>query len=483
DNSMFYLNNVLDYTQAQTQMNGSNAPRYGISGLYNRRLNDKGRNFFVNFNYDNAVSENDYNQILDRLIYDPNNQDQTIGEIYEQTIREAQNKSWNAGTSVSYTEPLGENSRVELTYDFNVNKYDNFDRQSGFDRNGNPIDNTLDNAAVLNYAYDYDYAFNSHRVGANYSYDKDKIKYSIGAAVQPTVLSGNAYSSSESAVIDRKNFNIIPIARFEYRFSRQSNITFNYSARASEPGVSQILPFEVSTNRTSTTIGNPNLDPEFQHSGRIRFRSGDFQKGKTFFATVSANLTTDKIVSYNKRYPVEGDGIYQEVRYLNESEPVYSVNSFYHLGRSLKDKTYNIMYMGSVNYNKNVAYIAEDPEAIAGDKNITNDTVLMQGLFFRYTPSEKLEISPGARYSYNITKSSLPQYSQGNVSSLSPTLIGSVNITPTTIFGADVSKTFNKGYRATENPFIINTYIEQRMLKGQRGTIRLQAFDLLDQQI
>src|SRR5690606_3750478 len=145
DNSMFYLNNVLDYTQAQTQLNGSNAPRYGISGLYNRRLNDKGRNFFVNFNYDNAVSENDYNQI-----YDPNNQDQTIGEIYEQTIREAQNKSWNAGTSVSYTEPLGENSRVELTYDFNVNKYDNFDRQSGFDRNGNPIDNTLDNAAVLN---------------------------------------------------------------------------------------------------------------------------------------------------------------------------------------------------------------------------------------------------------------------------------------------------------------------------------------------
>lgn len=482
-NSMFYLNNVLDYTQVQTQLNGSNAPRYGISGLYNRRLNDKGRNFFVNFNYDNAVSENDYNQILDRLIYDPNNQDQTIGEIYEQTIREAQNKSWNAGTSVSYTEPLGENSRVELTYDFNVNKYDNFDRQSGFDRDGNPIDNTLDNAAVLNYAYDYDYAFNSHRVGVNYAYDKDKIKYSIGAAVQPTVLSGSAYSASESAVISRNNLNIIPIARFEYRFSRQSNITFNYSARASEPGVSQILPFEVSTNRTSTTIGNPNLDPEFQHSGRIRFRSGDFQKGKTFFATVNANLTTDKIVSFNKRYPVEGDGIYQEVRYLNESEPVYSVNSFYHLGRSIKDKTYNIMYMGSANYNKNVAYIAEDPDAIEGNKNITHNTVLMQGLFFRYTPSEKLEISPGARYSYNITKSSLPQYSQGNVSSLSPTLIGSVNITPTTIFGADVSKTFNRGYRATENPFIINTYIEQRMLKGQRGTIRLQAFDLLDQQI
>lgn len=483
DNSMFYLNDLLDYTQVQTQLNGSDAPRYGISGLYNRRLNENGRNFFINFNYDNSVTENDYNQILDRLIYDPNNQDQTIGEIYEQTIREAQNKSWNTGTSISYTEPLTERSRLELTYDLNINDYDNYDRQNGFDRDGNPIDNIIDSDVVLNYSYDYDYAFTSHRVGANYSFDNDKIKYSIGAAAQPTILSGNAYSDSESALINRKNFNIIPIARFEYRFSRQSNITFNYSARASEPGVSQILPFEVSTNRTSTIIGNPNLDPEFQHSGRLRFRSGDFQKGKTFFATVSANLTNDKIVSFSKRYPVERGGIYQEVQYLNETEPVYSVNSFYHLGRSLKDKTYNIMYMGSANYNKNVSYIAEDPDAIVGDRNVTNNTILMQGLMFRYTPSENLEISPGVRYSYNITKSSLPQYSQENVSSLTPTLNGSVNITPTTIFGADVSKTFNKGYRTQEDPFIINTYIEQRMLKGQRGTIRLQAFDLLDQQV
>src|SRR5690606_620876 len=363
------------------------------------------------------------------------------------------------------------------TYDFNVNDYDNFDHQNGYDVNGTPTTN-----GNLNYAYDYDYSFTSHRIGANYSYDKGKVKYSVGAAVQPTVLSGNAYSLSESAVIDRKNFNVVPIARFEYRFSRQSNLTFNYSARASEPGVSQVLPFEVSTSRTNTTIGNPELDPEFSHRGQLRFRSGDFQKGKTFFAMLNANLTQDKIVSFNKRYNVAGDGMYQEVRYHNESEPVYSINSFYHWGRSLKNKTYNIMYMGGVNYNKNIAYIAEDPDATEGDKNVTNNTVLMQGLFFRYTPSEKLEINPGARYSYNITKSSLPQYSQGNVSSLTPTLIGSVNITPTTIFGADVSKTFNRGYRNQADPFIINTYIEQRLMKGQRGTIRLQAFDLLDEQ-
>lgn len=478
DSSIFYQGNILNYEQVQTQLNATDAPRYGVSGLYNRRLNDKGRNFFINFNYDNAVSENDYNQILDRLIYDPNNQGLGINDLYEQTLREAENKSWNAGTTVSFTEPVGENSRLEITYDMNINDYDNVDKQNGFDRNGVPI-----SESKLNYSYEYDYAFTSHRIGANYSYDKDKIKYSIGAEARPTLLSGNAYSATEQADIRRKNFNVVPIARFEYKFSRQSNLTFNYSARSSEPSVSQILPFEVSTNRTSTTVGNPELDPEFTHRGQLRFRSGDFQKGKTFFAMLNASLTKDKIVSFNKRYSVQGDGIHQEVRYMNESDPIYSINSFYHYGRSLKNKTYNIMYMGGVNYNRNISYIAEDPNATEGNKNVTNNTVLTQGLFFRYNPSENLEINPGVRYSYNITKSSLPQYSQGNVSAITPALIGSVNLTPTTIFGADLSKTFNKGYRNQENPFIINTYIEQKLLKGQRGTIRLQAFDLLNEQV
>lgn len=483
DNSIFYLNKNLDYTQVQTQLNESDVPRFGVSGLYNRRLNEKGRNFFINFNYDNSVSENDYNQILDRLVYDPNNANESINTIYEQTIREAKNKNWTAGTTLSFTEPVGDNSRVELTYDVNINDYDNSDRQNGFDQNGNPIVNNPANDAILNYAYDYDYAFTAHRIGANYSYEKDKIKYSVGAEALPTVLSGNAHSMTESAPIDRKNFNVIPVARFEYKFSRQSNITFNYSGRSSEPGVTQILPFDVSTTRTSTTIGNPELDPEFNHRGQLRFRSGDFQKGKTFFATVTGNMTRDKVVSFSKRYSVAGDGIHQETRYLNASDPTYSVSSFYHYGRSFKEKTYNIMYMGGVTYNKNISYIAEEKEAVEGDKNVTNNTVLFQGLFFRYNPSENLEINPGVRYSYNMTKSSLPQYSQGNVTAWTPTMVGSVNITKTTIFGADVSKTFNKGYRSQEDPFIINTYIEQKFLKGQRGTIRLQAFDLLDEQV
>lgn len=476
--SIFREESLLDNTQEQRSITDATSPRYNFSGLYNRRLNDKGRNLFINFNYDNSVSDNEYNQILDRLVYDPANQNAPLDSIYEQTLREAQNKSWNAGTTVSYTEPLSERSKLEFTYDFNTNDYDNYNRQEANDRDGNPLI-----SSVLNYNYDYDYAFNTHKVGASYMYENEKVKYTLGAAVQPSTLKGNAFSATESAVIDRSNFNIMPIARFEYKFSRQSNLTFNYSGRSSEPGVSQILPFEVSTNRTNITIGNPNLDPEFRHSMNARFRTGDFQKGKTFFATVRAELTQDKIVSLNRRYTVAGDGLYQEVGYQNESDPVYSINSFYHWGRSLKEKTYNIMYGGGVSYNRNISYLSQSATGDNFDKGITNNTTLTQMLFLRYNPSENLEINPGVRYNYNWVNSTLPNFESPNTSKIIPNLIGSVNITPTTIFGADLSKEFNRGFRNNANPFIVNTYVEQKLLKGQRGTIRLQAFDLLNEQV
>jgi hypothetical protein len=479
--SSYYLGSLLDNSQEQNTLTNTQAPRYSLSGLYNRRLSENGRNFFINFNYNNANTENDYRRELERLVADPSNVDAELSEIYELTYQNVNNKNWNAGTSLSYTEPLGEKGRLEVTYDLNVTDYDNSNSQYAENEDGSA--NLKD---ALNFNYDYDYAFTSHRVGTSYTYRNDKVRYTLGASVEPTLLKGSAFSQTESAEIDRSNFNIIPIASFEYKFSRQSNITANYTGRASEPGVNQILPYEVSTSRTSTTVGNPNLDPEFTHGLRLRFRSGDFQKGKTFFAMVNGSLTNDKIVSSVKRYADDSEdrvGLIQETGYLNETgESVYDINSFYHLGRSFKQNTYNIMYGGGLSYNKGISYVTEDADATLGEKNIQGRFNVRQFLGFRYLPSENLEINPGLRVDYTRTENSLNERVQ-NVIGWTPNILGSVNITPTTIFGADLSKTFNSGYgNLNVNPFIVNTYIEQRFLTGQRGTLRLQAFDLLNEQ-
>lgn len=488
-NSITYRSNIFNNSQDQNVIANSTAPRFGISGLYNRKLNDKGRNVFVNMNFNNAKTKKDQNAILDRLLADPNNADAPLSSIYEKTILESNNKSWNGGASLNYTEPLSEKGKLELTYDFNKNKYDNYNKQEGFDKDGNLISED----PKLNFDYNYDYSFSTHKVGANYLYNGDKITYSIGAAAQPSQLRGDAISSGLVVPIHRNNMNWMPIARFEYKFSRQSNISVNYSGTPNEPSVTQILPFDMSTNRTSIVIGNANLNPEFSHQLNVRFRKNDFQKGNNLFAFVNASLTNNKIVSLNKSYFDDlidyqtgetNSTLISETRYLNEAnDKPFNVNSFYHYGKSLKEKTYNIMLMGGISYNKNIGYVSTAKDDNMGQKNIARNIVFNQGLMFRYNPSENLEINPGVRYQYNHTENSLTNRTT-NVSSWTPTLIGSVNITPTTIFGADLSKQFNTGYGAgiNANPFVINTYVEQKFLRDQRGTIRLQAFDLLNEQ-
>ena len=472
-----YFEQILNNQEDEKELSYSDAPRYSISGLYNRKLSDNGRNIFFNFNYDNASTSSDYDRVLDRLLSDPDNADATMTEIYQRTLQEVNNKSWNGGASLSYLEPVSEFGKLEFTYDFNKNAYDNKNYQDAFNEDGSVITDP-----ELNFHYTQDFSFTTHRIGANYAFENDKIKYSLGAAVQPSLLNGLASSDNENGQINRRNFNWMPIARFEYKFSRQKNISINYSGRSTEPTVGQILPFEVSMNQTNKTIGNPDLDPEFRHQINLRYRSGDFQKGNTFFAFLNGSLTSDRITTFSKRYNDPSLGLVQETRYLNTTEPVYNVQSFYHYGKSLKEKVYNLMLMGGITYGKNLTYISSNKDATSGEQSIINNWVFNQGVMFRYNPSENFEINPGIRYTYNYRNGSTS--TNNNVSTFTPTLIGSVNITPSTIFGADFSKSFNKGYvtSASSNPFIINTYIEQKLLKGQRGTIRLQAFDLLNQQ-
>lgn len=447
----------------------STAPRFGVSGLYNRRLSEKGRNLFFNMNWNSSSTKQDQDRILESMISDPNNADQSVSEIYRKTISEMDNKSWNGGASVSYLEPVSEFGKVEVSYDYNINTYDNNRAQSAYYEDGQLIEDDQ-----YNFERMYDYSFQTHRIGANYNYDNNKLKYSVGASVQPNLLSGDARVDDNYVNIHRSGFNIVPIARFEYQFSRQKSLRLNYSGASNEPSITQIQPFTDNSNPTSVVTGNPDLKAEFNHNLRLRFNDSDFQSGKTLFVMMSASLTRDKIVSNMVQNRDPELGVVQETEYLN-ADGTYNLGGFYHYGKSLKDKTYNLMFMGGARYNNNVAY--SDLE-----KNIARNWVLNQGFMFRYNPSENLELSPGVRYMWNHTFNTLTDRKLVT-SSISPTFYGSINFSPTWIFGFDLSKSFYKGSGFDDNPFIINSYIEKKLLKGNQGAIRIAAFDILNEQI
>ncbi len=453
------------------QIDRSYAPSFGGSGLYNRRLNDRGRNVFVNFSLNSSTTEQDQERILTTIMATATDPDEAES-LYQQHLVNLQNRNLNGGTSLSYIEPLGKQSNIELNYDYNFANYGNHRKANAYDYNGNIIVNP-----EFNNERDYDYTFSTHRVGLTFRYRTDKLNYSVGAAVQPNLLSGDANIDGNYINIHRSGFNFMPIARFEYKFSRNTTFNINYSGRANEPTFTQLQPFTDYSNINAPVTGNPNLAAAFTHELRLNYRKFDIASGNSFFAMVTGSLTEDQIVTNQFTRVDEEIGLIRETEYLN-TNGFYSTRGFYNFSKPFADRTYTLSFNGMANYNNIVSYTNSD-------RNVAQNWVLSQGVNVRYNPKETIEVAPGVRYTYNTTQNTISSSNNNNVSTWALTLYSTINITPTWIWGTDLAKTNNNGYSASvaANPLIINTYIEKQFLRGRNGAIRFQAFDLLNEQI
>ncbi len=468
-------NNSLDGSLVTEQITTTSSrnfqPNYGVSGLYNRRLSEHGRNLFFDFSLNTSATEQDEVRVLETAFLDPN----LDNESYLRTLADLNNQSLSGGASVSYSEPIGEFGSMELSYDYNFRNYDNRRSDNALDFAGQPV---IDDEIFIGDRI-FDYSFITHRVGANYRYRSENIVYSIGAEVQPNQLKGDATIMDNHVSINRTGFNFAPIARFEYKFSRTKSLNIRYSGRANEPGFSQLQPFTDYSNRNAPITGNPNLDAEFNHDLRLSFNNFNAESGQSWFTSISGSMTEDKIVS-NRSIRVDPElGVIQETSYLN-AQGLHNLRGYYHYSIPLKQRTYVLSFMGMGNYNNNISYTDFQ-------RNVGKNWSLMQGLNFRYTPSEMVEVSPGVRYMYNYTQNTGTGGRLGvnnNISTWALTLNTSINLTPTLIWGGDFAKTTNSGYNAQvgANPMIINTYVEQQFFKGRQGAIRLHAFDLLNEQ-
>ena len=491
-NRLNNLSNITDSlaTQLTTnrtdrETNKSYAPNYGISGLYNRRLSDNGRNVFVNFSLNTASTEQDQERIMNQLIYETSLDD--LDSVYEQHLVDLENKNLNGGATLSYIEPLGQYTNLEFTYDFNFATYDNARRANAYGVDGLIIDNP-----EYNNNRTYDYTFYTHRGSVTYRYRKNNWNYSFGVAAQPNLLRGSGDIDGQVINIHRNGFNWMPVARVEYQVSRTKRFNINYSGRANEPSFTQLQPFTDYSNVYAPVTGNPNLSAEFTHELRMFYRNFNVSGGNSFFAGITGSLSEDKIVTNRTTFIDDMNRIVQSTEYRN-TNGFYNARGFYNFSKPFANRTYTVSFGGMAMYNNNVSYVtsqAANPGQSENTwetlRNTARNWVLSQNINFRYNPKETLEITPGVRYTYNTTANTVTTRNNvnNNLSTWAVTLSGTLNITPTWVFSTDLAKTSNNGYSRSvdANPMIIDAYIEKQFFKGRNGAIRFQAFDLLNEQ-
>lgn len=462
DNSGLTHTQILQTSSIRrsSQRNHSSSLNFGAKVFYNHKFEKPRRNFSLNADLSSSFGNEDR-----KVRNDYSNTDSLGAVTAEQQYQLANNDTENISTRLraAYIEPLSEAAFLEFSYHWSHSKTGNLKETKDID----PFSNA--ETPNLNLSSNYDYTFIANRIGLNYRFKKDKLNYAVGLSAQPTVLLGA--DIGRAIHINKKTFNWIPTARLVYRFSKEKVVSAKYNGSSRQPGFIQLQPITDNSNLQNTVTGNPDLKPEFVHQMKLEYKQSGLSSGYMMHANLSFDQIQDKIVTSKVIIP---DSLHQETSYIN-TNGFYSARGRYSLSIPLAKRKYMITWYGGSDFSNNVAFSNNE-------RNIGKNLGITQGFRFRIDLEDVMDSELNTSYTYNTTSYSAAAFTDRHTSQISLGLQGRNYFLKNWILGYDFSQTFNEGFNAAiNNPTLLSFYLEHRFLRGKKGSVRLQGFDLLNQ--
>ena len=485
-----------------TDNNGFN-DNWSTSGflLFRQRLGKPGRTISANvrYSFSNNVLDG-FNKSLTSVL-DPETAAWT-DEIVNQRV-DQNSKSASLNGRVVYTEPIGKYFFVEANYNYGWSRntsYKNIyasgsneivDGMLVFNPNGEKLDDRYSNN-ILNRSI-------TQRAGLNFSYQREKIRAQIGASINPT----DTYNETTGHdPYHNKVINWSPQAMLNYEINDNTNVRFFYFGRSAQPSTSQLLPVPDNSNPLNISLGNPNLNPYFNHNVRGMFGYTNKKTFTSVHARFGASLVEDAITNaqwYDKAgvqysIPVNGPGTGSADARIMVNSP-FGKSGFSIFSMTFARYNQSTSYIGTGALDSDRYYDAENatfnysdfnrdyPDLSESDDFITNKTQTMsftQRLRLTYR-NDFVELTLGGR-----TRMSKSWYTMENANvnatwnnqidgSMNWTIPGGVNLI------ADVDYNWYEGYTTEqEDEVILNAEVTKRLFKD-KFTLALKAYDILGQ--
>jgi hypothetical protein len=480
DNENVAFSHAQTVSSAYTSLtNGdSQAPTYGFTALFNHRFKHR-HNLSINFTASSAPSWAYQNPTYDYTVGAPTAPANQVINTYSRTD--------SYGTTVSYLAPIGKLSYLEFNYTFNRAITTN-NKQT--DTLYDPASFTFKSDSALSNMYNY--TFTTNKVGLNYRFIQKKYNYTVGLGFQPSVLDGNS-PTTDLPPTHVSTFNVIPTFRFAYNFSRSRNFTVNYNGSSSTPSFSQLQPVIDFSNALYPVEGNPNLKPQFTNNFSIRYNNFSFATGDIFFASFQYQAISNYVASNTITYP----GKYTpDPRFANTILTQYQNANGYNTtsgqltyAKPFDNRKFTVYFRGTVTYANNIAFISNVDSSsykMTTAENISKNLQFTPQLQFRVDITDVIDAQFLTNYAINRTDNSVRDSLTNGTSNIRTWNIGvnGKNYFGDWTFSYDYTKATNYGYASNikvTNPNILNLYVERRFMKDHRGTIRLSAFDLFNE--
>jgi hypothetical protein len=369
---------------------------------------------------------------------------------------------------IVYTEPIWKRSLLE----FSAGKSDSRNLSEKTTNDYNKLNGKYD-VLNSNLTNDFENTYGYTTAGIRLRTQKKKFSYAIGAGWQQAELEGKIITGTKDSVISKTFRNILPNARFQYNFTRFKSLAINYNTSTNQPSASQLQPVPDNSNPLNIRLGNPELKQEFTHTitGHLNLISP--YKNKNLFMFFNIQATHNKIVNYDT---ISALGI-------KTTKPV-NVNGVFNLNSEISYSRPVKFIKGTVEISSN-AGLFKTTQFINQAANDIKTFTIGPHLRVDVNPTEKLNLALEAGINYNKTKYSLQ--SALNTNYLSQEYGGSVDwqLPKGFFFSTDFNYTINSQRASGFNIKVPlwNAAISKRVLKFNRGEIKLAVRDILNQNI
>lgn len=444
-NNTFAKSDALDFTN---------------SVLYRLRFKKKGRTLSVSLN--NSYNHSEQNGTLDSKTSFYSGTTSTDSVLNQTNNYDAVTN--NYGGNITYTEPLGKRSLIELSSFIN-STIGQSDKKT-FDYNSATGKHDIINAALTNdFKSNYTYSGGSVNLRAN----QKKINYTLGASLQSATL--QSINQTHNSTIQQSFTDVLPNANFQYKFSSFRNVRIDYSTSTQQPSTTQLQPIENVSDPLNITVGNPNLQRSYSHNLNINYFAADPMTRKNFFVFLATGKTFNAIVNADS---TTASGA-RKTTYTNADGVSYLFGNA-SFGFPIKKLSSRIDLSLGANYTHNVSFIN-------GAQNNISNLTLNPSLNWSFGIDNKIDIMTTA--SLSISKADYSLESQLNTNYLTQRF--STDITNYLPYGFVLNNNFkytiNTGRADGYNTAIPlwNASIAKGFLKNKRAEFKFSVLDILDQ--
>ncbi|MFY0629179.1 MAG: TonB-dependent receptor [Flavobacteriaceae bacterium] len=276
----------------------NNSPNFQASDSKNAAYNlnyktdfeKKGHNLEFELTYSKNKAPQD---LINTDLVDPTN-----GEL--NYFNDINNERTNTLFNIDYTNPISDKSKLELGAEYRADNTANT--------------NLTNQLGFTNSSFDYDRKIYSGYVNYNHSFGK--VTMQLGARLENYEIEGTFRRETlANETVTDEIFSVYPSAFFTYSPSQKNQFQMSYSRRVDRPGIQQVNPIREWSTPLITSIGNPNLVPQFTNSFEVnytrRIKGGSLSFG-TFYRKVN-----DVISRVTYRDPSDPSNVRQILSFAN----------------------------------------------------------------------------------------------------------------------------------------------------------------------